>query len=563
MNQNVFPLADRIVPPHLQAFTTTWSPVYIPETVDGEVTYARPTSTSLSLDYSMTATLESASGWRSGTTFGAQLYVEQDELFANSGQGLASPLSKTINQVAQSRITTTYEFTEDETLGYYVREDLSWKDRIFLSGALSFDDSSTFGVLVPVQTYPSLFATWVVSDEAFWRFDGVDVLRLRAAWGEAGRRPTARSSQPTFVETPGPGGEPTLRPARAANPALGPEVSTELELGFDLSLLDQRLGVTLSRYWRRDERLLLTVPVPVSTGAQDSFEQNLGRIDNWGWEVAVSGRLYEGRALSVDLDLALDHTDNEIKELGRFEATPAIALGLPYPNQITDDWVVSAQFDPAGDRANAFGEAIRALCDEGVSLAPDADAPDAVQYGRVSGGQLRPCQEIPARNLFVGPAFATRAVSVAPRVGLLGDRLQIFALAEGQYGRWSQANDKEWGHIRNNSKVSRLEDDPLWVYGDGVGDDTKRELYDADFWKLRELGVRYALPRSWAEWMGAARASVSLSARNVWTIWRAQSEIYGLRVTDPEYGTPTLDGNGNFWETPPISSLSVTLRATF
>ena len=42
-----------------------------------------------------------------------------------------------------------------------------------------------------------------------------------------------------------------------------------------------------------------------------------------------------------------------------------------------------------------------------------------------------------------------------------------------------------------------------------------------------------------------------------------EGEIYGQPVTDPEFGTPTLSGNGNFWEAPPLSSVSVTLRATF
>jgi hypothetical protein len=563
VNQNLFPLEAGVVPPHLRDAVSLWSPVYLPETVDGELTYARPTSTNLSVDYSMTASLEFYGGWRSGTSFGAQLYVEQDELFANSGQGFASGLSKTINQISQSRITTTYEFTEDESVGYYVREDLSWKNRVFLTGALRFDDSSSFGVLRSIQTYPSLSAAWVLSEEGFWGVDAVDVLRLRGAWGEAGRRPTARSARPVFVESAGPGAPPTLQPGSAVDPTIGPEVSTELELGFDVALLDNRWGATFSHYWRKDEALILAVPVPASVGPPESLERNVGRIDNWGWEAAVTGRLYEGRALSIDLDVAFDHTNNEIKELGAFDGSPDIALGLPYPNQVTDDRVVSAQFDPTGDRSNAFGQRISALCDEGVSLAPDPDAASAARYGRVTGGPLRPCRDIPARNLSVGPAFATHAVSVAPRVNFLGGRLQVFGLAEGQYGRWGEANDKEWGHIRNNSRVARLEDDPVWVYGDGVGDDTKRELYDADFWKLREVGVQYTVPGSWAGRIGADRASVSFSARNVWTIWQAQSEIYGLVITDPEYGTPSLSGDGNFWEAPPISSVSVTLRATF
>lgn len=563
VNQSIFPLEAGIVPAHLEDFTSFWNPVYIPETVDGQMAYARPVSTQVTLDYSLTVSAEWGEAWGFDTSFGAQLYQEQRELFANSGQGFASTLSRTINQIAQADITTTFEFIEDESVGYYVQEDMSWRDRVFLTAGLRLEDSSSFGVLTPIQTYPRVSGAWVVSEDGLWGVDAVDVLRLRGGWGKGGRRPTARSSEPNFVETPGPGGLPTVRPVMGRNPRIRPEVSREVDVGFDVGLLGNRFGASFSHYWRKDERLILGLPVPDGDGVPDTVEQNLGRIDNWGWEALLTGRAYDGEAFSVDVGFSFDYVNNEIKELGAFEATPGIALGLPFPNQFTDDLVVSAQFDPTGDRSNAFGQAISAVCDEGVSLAPDPSVPDATQYGRRVGGTLRPCQDIANRNLFIGPAFATHAVSVSPRVNLLGDRLQVFALAEGQYGRTSQANTTEWSHIYNNSRASRLENDPQWVYGDRIGDDTKRELYDADFWKLREIGVRYALPTPWAGRIGADRASVSLSGHNVWTIWRAQSEIYGHEVADPELGTPTLSGNGNFWEAPPISSVSVTLRATF
>jgi hypothetical protein len=154
-------------------------------------------------------------------------------------------------------------------------------------------------------------------------------------------------------------------------------------------------------------------------------------------------------------------------------------------------------------------------------------------------------------------------VSVAPRLRFLDDRLQVFALAEGQYGRWSDATDKEWSHAYQNSSASRLQDDPAWVYGWVVGDDTRRNLFDAAFWRVREIGARYTLPAAWVGRTGAERASVSLSARNPWIIWQAQKRLGGAVITDPELGTPTLDGNRSFYETPSGASVSLTLRVTF
>jgi TonB-dependent SusC/RagA subfamily outer membrane receptor len=539
-----------------------WGDVYT-ETTTGQLTYERPVTSEYSFDYAVTAALQATEAWRFSTSFGAQYHEREVEDFANSGQGFASIFSTTINQIGQSGITTKYDLVENKALGFHVQEEIGFNDRIFLTGALRFDDSSTFGSDVPVQKYPRLSGTWVVSEESFWGFAPVSSLRIRGAWGKAGRQPATASSQGSYVPRPGLGGGTIFWPSSPASVTVEPEISTELELGVDLALFDDRLWGSFAHYWRKDEQALLEAALPASSGIPGLVEQNLGRIDNWGWEAQLGMRVLEGGSYSFDVDVAADYVNNEIRDLGTFPGTASIAIGLPYPNQLTEDYVLSAQLDPAGDVVNAFGERISALCDEGVSLAPDPSAPDAAQFGRIAGGAPIPCATIPNRNLYVGRAFATHTVNVAPRVSLLDHRVQIFLLAEGQYGRWGEAGDKEWGHIHSNSMVSRLEDDLAWVYGDRIGDATKRRLYDASFWKLREIGVRAALPEDVVAALGADRASVSLSARNVWTIWQAQPEIFGLPISDPEYGAATLDGDSNFWETPSIASVDLTLRVTF
>jgi hypothetical protein len=172
------------------------------------------------------------------------------------------------------------------------------------------------------------------------------------------------------------------------------------------------------------------------------------------------------------------------------------------------------------------------------------------------------------RNMLAGRGFAPYTFSVAPRIGLLDNQLQLFALAEGQYGRTGMDSAHLWGSFYNNSLISRTQTDPLWKAQDfavgRTGTGWHMGLYDADFWKLREVGMRYNLPNGWIERTGAERASLAFSARNVWTIWRAEDNRYGHQITDPEFGDPTaLAGDGNFYSQPPLSSVSLTLRVTF
>ncbi len=564
-DRQLFPLEAGPVPENLTDFKSSWASVYS-ETVDGTMYYERPVQQNLSFDYSLTLDTDVGDAWGLNTSFGAQYYSDENDYFASNGTGFASPLSTTINQLSPATVTTAYSLVQNRSLGFYIQEEVSLNDRLFLTGAMRFDDNSSFGTDAPAQQYPKLSGTWVLSEESFWNFDLVNSLRLRGAWGQAGRQPSATSGQNIYVAIPGPGGASAIRPASPGNPAVEPEVSTELEVGFDLAMFDDRISAEVTHYWRKDENALLSIPIPSSFGFPGSVSTNLGRIDNWGWEAIVGTRIVDNSTWSFDLDLAADYTNNKIMTLGDYPGTTRIALGLPYPNHNEGDYVVSAQFDPLGDRNNAFGQAISGMCDEGVSLAPQgSDDPEA--WGRTEGGAIKPCGDIPNQNLYVGRAFFTHTFSIAPRISLMDNQLQIFALAEGKYGKLHTDNGSQWGHIYNNSKNSRLENDPIWTYSDKVnpgGQFTRTKTYfDADFWKLREVGARFSFPQAWVDGIGASRASLAVSARNILSIWRKQTDIYGAALADPEYGTSSLDGTSNYWETPPLTSLNLTMRVTF
>ena len=536
------------------------------ETSEGQITYARPINDNFSVDYAATADYDINEAIGTSTSVGFQYYIESRNEFSNTGIGFPSPLSTTVNQTPAARATIDYDYRENKSLGFYVQEEVSWNDRVFVTGAVRFDDNSAFGAEFEAETYPKFSATWVISEENFWNLDFMNSLRLRGAWGQAGRQPDVFAGTDIYSVIPGPSGTAALNPASPGNPLVGPETSTEIEVGFDMALLDDRISGEFTYYNQKTEDALLPVGIAPSLGFPGTRDQNLGRIDSWGWEAALNSRIYTGDSWGFDLRLSADHTDNEIKDLGNFGGTGSIAVGLPFPNTLNTFYVTSAEFDPSGAYSNSYGQRVSAMCDPGVSLAPsDAELPG--QYGMVLGGDPVPCQTLSSQNILMGPAFFTYTFSVAPTLSMLNNSLQIFALAEGKYGKTGTANDVQWGFIYNNSRVSRAEDDPLWVAMDRMasfyGDNRSKGLFDADFWKLREIGARYQLPESLIGRVGMDRASLSVSGRNLFTLWRAQEEIFGLEVTDPEYGTPYIDTENNFWETPPLASFSATLRMSF
>jgi hypothetical protein len=89
-----------------------------------------------------------------------------------------------------------------------------------------------------------------------------------------------------------------------------------------------------------------------------------------------------------------------------------------------------------------------------------------------------------------------------------------------------------------------------------------RALFDASYWKLREVGARFTIPQSFAARIGADRASLSISAREVETLWTADQDVAGLVIADPETNRPT-PGQANYRAMPPSSSINVNLRVSF
>jgi TonB-dependent starch-binding outer membrane protein SusC len=533
---------------------TTGQPVY-PQTAAGEHNYAKPVTSNTSFDYAASLRYALREGLQTTTSFGAQYYVETFEEVDMQGFGYASALSRSIDQTVIERLSLSHEYIENKSLGLYVQEELALNDRLFLTGAVRFDDNSAFGSEFDAQIYPKVSAAWVVSEEGFWQSSLVNQLRLRAALGQAGRQPDIFAGTYVYGVLPGPGGTTALSPESPGNTEVGPETSTELEAGFDYALFNDRISGEFTYFYQKNEDALLGLGIAPSIGFPGSVDQNVGRIDNWGWEGTLMSTIVDRPNFGFDLQLSGDHTMNEIKDLGAYPGSSTLRIGYPYPARTLSTYIVEADWDPDGVIRSAYGQGVSGLCDPGVPLGPTE------KHGVVPGGEPVDCLDARGTNLMIGPNFYTYTWSVAPTVRLFGSSLQIFALAEGKYGRMGYAGVEQWAHEYNTTRVSILEDDPVWVLGDRLADMRSKAVYDADFWKLREVGARYNLPQSIVGRTGAERASVAVSGRNLQTLWRAQPQINGREIADPEFEGPS--GFGNYYQQPPLSSFTATLRVSF
>ena len=72
-------------------------------------------------------------------------------------------------------------FSEVKSLGLYAQEQVAWRDRLFVTGAVRMDNNSAFGSELNRVFYPKLSASWVISEESFFSIPKVETMRATLA----------------------------------------------------------------------------------------------------------------------------------------------------------------------------------------------------------------------------------------------------------------------------------------------------------------------------------------------------------------------------------------------
>ncbi|MGI8510671.1 MAG: TonB-dependent receptor plug domain-containing protein, partial [Gemmatimonadaceae bacterium] len=181
-----------------------------------------------SLDYSGSLLKSLTHDLESTTSFGSQVVDTRYESIFASGAGLGAP-DVTLIQTAQ-RITASNSFSANNSVGYYGQEQLGWKNRIFLTGALRADANSSFGSNSGSIIYPKASFSWVLSEEPI--FGGIteavhaNSFKFRTAWGAAGHSPDPYAATQTYTVgavTLGSTTGSAIRVSSPGNPNLRPE----------------------------------------------------------------------------------------------------------------------------------------------------------------------------------------------------------------------------------------------------------------------------------------------------------------------------------------------------
>ena len=171
-----------------------------------------------------------------------------------------------------ARFAVSETNSDVKTLGFLGRQQVAWADKLFLTGGIRTDRNSAFGVNFARVYYPSISASWVVSEDGhFPKISAVSSFRVRAAAGSAGQNPGYLAAEqfynPVAVAIDGTD-VPAFTVGGAGNPNLKPEKSTETEGGFDLGLFSDRVNIEYTHYNKITRDALVNVNLAPSLGIE-------------------------------------------------------------------------------------------------------------------------------------------------------------------------------------------------------------------------------------------------------------------------------------------------------
>jgi TonB-linked SusC/RagA family outer membrane protein len=502
-----------------------------PGTANGYKEVDREDDIYTTLDYSATATFDVNADLQSKTSVGLQIYAKHLEYTTASGQNFPNSGIKTVAGAGIRLGTDNY--LQNNTVGGFVQEQIGWKDRLFVTGAVRGDKNSAFGSGYNLAYYPKASLSWVVSEEPWWHLDFVNSFKIRAAYGQSGQQPDAFAALRTFQPQSMPDGSSAITPQAIGNPDLGPERGKEIEAGFDASLLSDRLSLSLTYFNDHTTDAILQRNVAPSTGFGASQQYvNVGEVFNRGFEFDVYGQPVNSRMVQWDMRVTLATNHNLITKLGipGYLATGWVGRDQQgYPvGSIWAHKVMSADFDPS------TGQAINIQCQP-----TDGSTTDCLDGPRVYLGHPYPDYS---------GSFRTN-VTLAGRLTLNG--LVDFRVGQSKYVTeyWNRC---VWRQVcRENAYPAEFDPKVLAAIQLGGADEFDWWIQKASFARLREISVDYSLPELWARRVGASSARVSLAANNVGYI----SDWPGI---DPEalnlaYANSTPESQATM---PPLTSVT-------
>ncbi len=444
--------------------------------------------------------------------------------------------------------------------GVFASATFSLRDYLILDLTARNDWSSTLPA-PHSYFYPSVGVTAILSDMLKLP-DVISFAKIRAAYTRVGNDASPYLLAQTYSFQQGGTNGFIQRDATQAIPDLKPELTNSLELGIDWRFVQNRFGIDLTYYKTNTINQLLTLGLAPASGFSAQYV-NSGDIQNTGIEMALTGKVLTGSALTWDMTLNFSRNVNKIISLhpdikkaalaGGFGRTssPVVAEGGSYGDIETQRWSTDTQ-----------GRYI-----------VDALGKPVVTTGQVAVGNFNPKFMMGFQNTFSFKGFTLSALFDGRFGGVITSGSEANLAFDGNAAYTTAFREGGWilpgvtAAGETNTKAINAE--TFWTTVSG-GRYSWGEFftYDATNVRLRELTLGYNFNFSGNFFI--KRARLTAVARNLFFLYRGKAilELPGVETRRLSFDPDISLGAGNFQgveygNVPASRSVGVNLQLSF
>ena len=299
----------------------------------------------------------------SSFSFRTQLGVTQQDFDQNNILVTASNMIGSQTNVDQAgTVASSQNRILQQDKGFFAQEEVNYSDKVIATFGVRGDKSSNNGDVNKLYYYPKASLAVNISEFSFWNVEQINQLKVRMAYGQAGNFAVFGSKYTSFggIVIDGSSGSQII--TTLGNDEVEPERQSELEFGFDIALMQNKISLDATYYIKTVEDLLLNARVPNSTGFTTQVT-NAADMQNKGFEIGLDLNLVNNKEITwtsrtsfwkntgevTRLDVPTFTTGGFADFLGQFRIkeghSPTEIIGVG-PNPDEDGYVVFGNAEP-------------------------------------------------------------------------------------------------------------------------------------------------------------------------------------------------------------------------
>ncbi len=200
-------------------------------------------------------------------------------------QDFADPNLQYINS-ASTIVSASTDAFNSGLRSYIFRANYAIQNKYLFSLSGRMDGSSRFSENNRNSFFPAASVGWRISEEDFFSMSSISEFKIRASYGLTGNDDIPSFLYAELYGNTSYAGLPGIYPSNIPNPDLKWETTTQFDIGIDLGLFDDRFVITADYYNKQTKDLLLSRPLPPSSGFT-SITENVGQVENQGIELSL------------------------------------------------------------------------------------------------------------------------------------------------------------------------------------------------------------------------------------------------------------------------------------